>query len=441
MLSYRGRQPSNTQYANCTRIRVSGVSFAILFLINLLRVTDVSAQQDIPLTLAAAEELALDQEPGRAAFVARASALEETSVAAGQLPDPVLRTGIANYPLGSGGFTTEGMTQAQLGIRQAFPPSGSLAANTRKFESLALEMKQNADGRSRDVLVAVRQAWLETYYWERAHEIVNESRSFFSDLVSTTRSLYSVGRKDRQDLLRAELELSRIDARLIEINKNHMRAIAALSQWIGRDGRRPTANKLPEWREIPSLEELQSGLMMHPVVNAANARIEAREAGVDLAEKSLKPGWALDFGYGHRNGALPNGDPRSDFVSLSVSMDLPIFRKNRQSRHLSAALSERRAANESKEELLRRLRSQLEAEYAQWTDLTQHINLYETQILALVDEHAQSALRAYQSDTGDFADVMRGYIDGVNTRVEYIRLQVERAQNFAVLANLGGLTR
>jgi hypothetical protein len=79
------------------------------------------AQQDIPLTLAEAEDLALSSEPGRAALIARADALEDESVAAGQLPDPTLRIGLMNYPIESGGFTTEGMTQAQLGFRQAFP--------------------------------------------------------------------------------------------------------------------------------------------------------------------------------------------------------------------------------------------------------------------------------------------------------------------------------
>ena len=48
---------------------------------------------------------------------------------------------------------------------------------------------------------------------------------------------------------------------------------------------------------------------------------------------------------------------------------------------------------------------------------------------------------AYKSDVGDFADVMHGYIDNLNTRLDYIRLQVERAQGYAVLANLGGLSR
>jgi len=109
----------------------------------LIVVVPVHAQQ-MPLTLAEAEDLALDQEPGQAAFRARAEALEEQSVAVGQLPDPKLRMGLANFPLESGGFTTEGMTQAQLGIRQSFPPGKTRAVSTRQFQSLAHEMTENA---------------------------------------------------------------------------------------------------------------------------------------------------------------------------------------------------------------------------------------------------------------------------------------------------------
>ena len=94
-----------------------------------------------------------------------------------------------------------------------------------------------------------------------------------------------------------------------------------------------------------------------------------------------------------------------------------------------------------KRKLHRRLNSRLDAEYAQIIDLDRRIELYERQILSLAEGHAQAALVAYQSDTGDFADVMRGYIDDLNTRVDHIRLQVERAQSYTTLANLGGLSR
>jgi outer membrane protein TolC len=242
-------------------------------------------------------------------------------------------------------------------------------------------------------------------------------------------------------LLRAELELSRLDDRLIDINNQHRRAIAVLSEWIGREADRPIAENLPSWQTAPSLATMQSSLLGHPAVRAAEARIEAKEARIDVAEEDYKSGWVWDLGYGYRDGRLPDGTSRSDFISLSVTMDLPFFQENRQDRRLASAFSERRAAEASKTELLRRLNSQLEAEYAQWVELDKRIELYEQQILTLAENNAQAALVAYQSDAADFADVMRAYIDDLNTRVDHIRLQVERAQSYATLANLGGLPR
>jgi outer membrane protein TolC len=83
----------------------------------------------------------------------------------------------------------------------------------------------------------------------------------------------------------------------------------------------------------------------------------------------------------------------------------------------------------------------LESEFSHWNDFTRRLDLYETRILSQANANAEASLLAYQSDKGDFADVMRAYIDDLNTRIDHIRLQVERAQSYAVLANLGGLSQ
>ena len=413
-----------------------------IFATSVLLAMGAHAQQNIPLTLAEAEDLALDSEPGQAALMAHAGALAERSVVAGQLPDPTLRVGINNFPIETGGFSTEGMTHALVGLRQAFPAGKSRSISKQQFASLADEMNQSADARNRDVLMAVRQAWLEAYYWQRADELVSASRPFFDDLAEISRSLYAVGRKNQQDVLRAQLELSRIDDRLLEIQRRQAEAHAALGEWVGTRSRRSIALKLPGWDVPPPQAQLSAGLLSHPSLQAADARIEARKAGVELAEEKYKPGWALDLGYSYRQGYLANGDPRSDFISLSVSVDLPFFgRKNRQDRSLAAALSERRAATRSKERLLRQLVRQLEAEYSRWQEVDRRIRLYEAQILLQTAEQAEAALLAYQSDRGDFADVMRGYIDNLDAQLQHIRLQVQRAQSYAALTNLGGLPR
>jgi outer membrane protein TolC len=162
---------------------------------------------------------------------------------------------------------------------------------------------------------------------------------------------------------------------------------------------------------------------------------------VELAEQRNKPGWALDVGYSYRDGSLPNGDPRSDFITVGVTVDLPFFSGKSVDSTLSAALQDRSAAVADRERLLRSLESRLAAEYARWQELSRRLALYEERILVQARDHAQAALLAYQNDRGNFADVMRGYIDDLNTRIDYVRLNVEREQAYAVVANLGGIPR
>ena len=107
--------------------------------------------------------------------------------------------------------------------------------------------------------------------------------------------------------------------RLIEAERARSEAQARLSRWLGQDAYRPVAMKLPGWDAPPSLEVLQAGLDSHPSIAAARAGVTAQQAAVEIAEENKKPAWALDVGYGFRDGFLPDGSPRSDFVSLSVS--------------------------------------------------------------------------------------------------------------------------
>ena len=188
MLIYLGRMPTQFHFTTCVLVLLACV---------VLPPNPAIAQDTMPLTLQEAESLALSDEPGQNSYLSHAEALREESVAGGQLPDPTMRIGLANFPIQSGGFSTEGMTQAQLAVRQVFPGGDTRQLTSDKYQSLALEMMHMADGRGREVLTNVRTSWLETYYWREAHVITVYSRPFFDDLVTITRSLYAVGRKNR----------------------------------------------------------------------------------------------------------------------------------------------------------------------------------------------------------------------------------------------------
>ncbi len=126
-------------------------------------------------------------------------------------------------------------------------------------------------------------------------------------------------------------------------------------------------------------------------------------------------------------------------VTLGVTVNLPFLRSKSVDGTLAAALKERTAAGASKQRLQRELRRELEAAHAEWRELTRRLSLYDERLLGQVKDNADAALLAYRSDAGDFADVARAYVGLLNTRIDRIRLAVDRAQSYAVIANLGGL--
>lgn len=391
------------------------------------------------LTLAEAESLALQAEPGREALLANADAYQELSISAGELPDPKLRAGIANFPFEAPSFTREPMTQLQFGLRQSFPAGNTRLLDNEKFKIHALEQVQKAENRELEIIYSVRMSWLDIHYWQRNQIIIEKMRPYFNDLLTVTTDLYSVGIKDQQDILRAELELSKLDDRLLEINKKITQAQGQLSRWIKNDAYRTLDSELPNWSPLPSLDNLQANLTLHPMLAAATTRIDVQNKNIDIAKESYKPAWAIDLGYAYRDGVLPTGASRSDFVSLGVTVDLPLFKRNRQDRKLAAAVSQRRAAAESHEELSRYLHSQLATEYVRWEILNQRIALYKDQLIVQTDSQAELALQAYQNNTADFSEVMRSYIARLNMQIDYERLQIERAKSYALLTKLSGV--
>lgn len=391
-----------------------------------------------PLTLADASCQAVDGESGALALLEQAAAFDELAVAAEQLPDPQLRFGAANLPLEDGGFRTEGMSQAQLGVRQVFPPSAARTAAGRRQQALAEARRAQAEDRRRQVLLAARDAWLDAFQEAQSRRLVLDAQQLFANLVTITRSLYAVGGKNQQDLLRAELELSHLQARLIATEEHEAAARAVLERWIGGAAARPLAEP-PEWPGPPPHDHLRGDLAEHPALLAATAEVAAGQAEVALAQSRFRPNWTLDAAYGYRDGSLPNGLPRSDFFSVTASVSAPLFAAKRQQPALRAAEARRRGAAAAHDELRQRLDADLLREHRRWLDLGRRLALYDDVVLGQASANAEATLAAYRSEAANFADVMRSYIFDLEVRLEHVQLAVERRRSHAALAYLGGL--
>ena len=390
------------------------------------------------MTLADAEYIALADEPGTASYINRQRALEELAISDGQLPDPRLQFGGLNLPTNSFDLDQEQMTQVRIGIKQEFPAGDTRSIRRQQSLIESEGMGHRAAERRLAVRRDLRTSWFEALYWQSAIRILSEDKVLIEQLVEVTESLYRVGQRGQHDLARASLELGQLEDRLLQASKNLDITIESIERWTGYLGL-PNETEL-EWGDLPapgdaigSRGEVAVRLTLHPLIQGMEAEVQASEKALALARESYKPGWDLEVGYGFRSGQNPDLTDRTDFLSVLASIDLPLFRGNRQDKVASARAYEWTAAQDNYADVLRGLTRDAMSEYEQWQQVSGRLALYEERILPQARLQAEATLNAYQADTTDFAELMRAYLSEQLISLDYQRLRTDEQQ---VLARL-----
>jgi len=385
-----------------------------------------------------AVSLALADDPTIAASKARSRAFSDNAIADGQLPDPQLNTGIYNLPTDNFHINEEPSTQLRLGIKQAFPRGKTLHYRQRQSEWKAAAAMATAELETRQVILDVRNSFMELYYQTRAREIVVATRKLFSQLVDITRAHYATGRVSQQDVLNASLELARLDDRTTRILNAIDTNRATLMKWIGEPASLPVNGTFPELPLPASREQIESELPGHPAIRIATARLEAENQSIRIAREQYKPGWSAGLEYRKRYGEDPNGDDRSDMMAAMVTVDIPLFTKNRQDKRLSASIQQASSVQLERDDKLRELKRQLDTDYANWQRLEERAALYQSQLLQASTANAQASLNAYQSGVTEFTTLMRARITDLDVRLSDLRIRVDRAMSQASLLYLAG---
>ncbi len=408
----------------------------ILFLFLFLFSSPAFAQD---LTLKQAVTLAGHDDPALAQIESSARALDEKSVAEGQLPDPKASLGFQNFPTDNFSRSREGMTQIVVGASQEFSRGHTLSYKSKRTKALANGTRAQRDVRQSEIQRNVRQAWLELYYWEQAAHTVHHSESLLEKVIEATETHYSTGRQNAQDVIGAELELSVLQDRRVDIDRQIEMARAELAKWIGQAAaRRDLPKDFPHLPALLAYEDLEKSLVNHPQIKTSNAMIKAGNHGVNIAREQYKPGFGVGVSYGLRDGSLDGGGNRPDFVSAKVTFDVPLFTAKRQDKRLAARRYEVASAQYRRDDVLRNLKAMLETDYANWQRFDERARHYNKTVIKQANENFEASLQAYQEDRTDFSSLIRAQVMELDTKLKLIRLKTDKAKAQARLLYLQG---
>ena len=186
--------------------------------------------------------------PGLAQRQARAEAMSAPPSQLGSLPDPMISMGLVNLPTDSLSTSQEAMTQWQLGISQEIPFPGKLAlkqqAATERANASALmttEYKQQ-------LIKSITSYWWQLFYLEKTLTVISSNKTLLKQFIDIAETKYRVGHGLQQDVLLAQLELSKLLNREIELNSQREQLVITLNTLLSRPTHTPI--QLPDFQDI-----------------------------------------------------------------------------------------------------------------------------------------------------------------------------------------------
>jgi outer membrane protein TolC len=355
--------------------------------------------------------------------------LREQVAAAGTRPD---QAGELADPMASVLYTNDGwaptlgerdMTTLGFMVQQPLPWPGkrgarkALAATDAGLAAQALERGRLATA------AAVRRAYYGLLLARETLELVDEQEKTAGDVESVARSRYAVGQGAQQDVLRAQVEVTRTEQLRAEQDAEAEVRLAELNRLLARPPDAPleTPARLALVPETRPLEAVQAWAEAgSPELRAAGVTAERDRLAIDLASRAGQPDLVVQAGYMSRGGLDP-------MWQAGVGVTLPLWRKRIDGERAEAEI-QKRSTERRRESLRLQLRYRNQERLARLRASERTVRLYEDGIVPQDEMSVESAVASYQAGKVPFVAVLEALTTLYQDKVALKRLLARHAQ-------------
>ena len=330
------------------------------------------------------------------------------------------------------GFSNSDFGYIGIGAVQELPYPGKRALRGEVASHGSQSLRAQSDAALREVIESLKLAYVQLAYVQQTLPILDRNDQLLAEMQQIAESRYRVGQGTQQDVLRAQLQHTKI---LQEISARHQdegMLQAQLKQILNRTQNSPdivTEPLTPTPVPFSAAELLQRARDRNPDLQARTAVADRERAQVELAHKELKPDFPVQYMYQH------TASPFRDYYMGTFSVRLP--NRDRQRAALAEAEEQQgRAAAELQAELQRVL-ADAQQQYVAIQGATERLTIYRDGLKPQADAAFQAALAAYSANREDFETLLSLFLDVLHVDVAYWG---ELADHESAIARLERLT-
>ncbi len=365
---------------------------------------------------------ALRANPDLAAARLRYRAFEAKVPQAGSLPDPMLKATVSNLPTDTWELDRTPMSGIEFMLTQTIPFPGKLGPKKNAARNLA-GMAQKEYESARDLVAGeLKRNYYQLYWLEKSVRITRKNKRLLEDFADIASTRYSVGEGLQQDVLKAQVEVSKMTDKLISLEEMGKTVRAKINVLLDRDPQaslgEPGELSLPEM--VYSEEELQNmAVNSNPVLRGMDFSVWAKESSYRLSRRQYLPDFTLSAGYRIRDEV--NMDPVRgvDFFSASVGISLPLYFWSKQKKNVQEKRLDWESAGQKYRSMENGAKLAVSRLFYSLVRYGEEVRLYSTAILPQARQSLESARSAYQVGKVDFLTLLNNQMTLYSYEIAY----------------------
>ncbi len=365
----------------------------------------------------------------------RAAAARQQVPQAGALEDPMLGFGVLNVP-DNFDLDAEDMTSKEITLSQQVPFIGKRRLRREAAEQMAEAAREESSDTANQVIREVKLAFFDLSHVHRATQVTRRNKTILEDFSRLAQTRYSVGEGIQEDVIRVQVDISRMVDELLMLDQRRRALEARLNMLRNRPSEEPLGapEELPFQARTIDVERLQQAAMRtSPMLNALARETDSREKEFLLAGRERFPDFNLRFSYGQR-------EDRRDMYSAMVEMNLPVFARSKQNRQVDEAAAELSGQKARLTSARNELFFTIADLGAMAGRLERQVELYRTGIIPQTTMQIQSAMSAYTVNKADFMTLLDSRMRLYRFELDYHQAVTEYAKTIAALEAALGAT-
>jgi outer membrane protein, heavy metal efflux system len=301
-----------------------------------------------------------------------------------------------------------------LAVTQELPFPSTLYLRGHLAKNEALQAEAAYESVVRSVLTRTKMAYADLYMSYHSIHVFEENTDLMRRFAKVTEAKYAAGKASQSDVLKAQVELSKMQNNLLTAEQEKVASEALLNSLLNREGQDSLGQ--PEEANSPRLkkerEDLERlALENRPELKEAALAVKGSGTAVGIAESAYLPDLMLQY----RRREMKDGPDSQDAI-LGFSVPLWFWRERAQ-------VAEAKADRDMAEAELESLRSRTLYEVRNLSVKVQTadrlIQLYETSVIPQAEEAMKVAEAGYQSEKSNFLDLLDASRSLLDLRMEH----------------------